>query len=69
MIQAVQSFSDFSEDNDPYQEHDCAVFVVNNKRYIFKIDYYDLNLEYGSENPVDPNLTKRALTVMLADEY
>lgn len=69
VIQAVQSFSDFSEDNDPYQEHDCAVFVVNNQRYIFKIDYYDLNLEYGSENPADPSQTKRVLTVMLADEY
>lgn len=69
VLQAVQSFTDFTEDNDPYQEHDCAVFVVNNKRYLFKIDYYDLNLEYGSENPEDPSLTKRVMTVMSADEY
>lgn len=69
VIQAVQAFSDFSEDNDPHGEHDFGAIDFQKAKIFFKIDYYDLNLEYGSENPADPSQTKRVLTVMLADEY
>lgn len=36
---------------------------------MFKIDYYDLELEYGSEDPADPEQTVRVLTVMLPSDY
>lgn len=38
-------------------------------RIYFKIDYFDENERYGSEDPGDPSKTCRVLTVMLADEY
>ena len=39
------------------------------KQIIFKIDYYDKNYEYASENPADVSKTARVLTIMLADDY
>jgi len=67
--EAVETFSAFTPDNDPYGEHDCAVVVVEGLRVIWKIDYYDRNFEYASDDPSDPAQTRRVLTIMLASEY
>ncbi len=64
---AVSAFDAFNEDNDP--EHDCAVITVEGVRVIWKIDYYDPSMKYGSEDPADPGQTRRVLTVMLAGEW
>ena len=66
ILEAVRGFDDFNSSNDPYGEHDGALFKVNNKTYFWKIDYYDHNLEYG----VDPKeeLPFRLLTIMEASE-
>lgn len=34
----------------------------------FTIDYYDLSLEWGSENPADPPVTTRVMTIMLPSD-
>lgn len=69
VVTAIRSFDAFTEDNDPHGEHDCAVLEVDGLDVMFKIDYYDLTLSSHSPNPADPSVTKRVLTVMLADEY
>jgi len=69
VLTTVARFDEFSEDNDPWGEHDCAVLTVNGRRVIFKIDYYDLELRYHSPDASDPAVTQRVLTVMLAEEY
>ena len=68
-VEAVQTHQDFSADNDPYGEHDFASFRVDGTKLFWKIDYYDAECRYGSEDPADPQQTTRVLTIMLASEY
>ena len=69
ILEKVRSFDNFTTANDPYGEHDFGSFDYKGQKIFFKIDYYDLNYEYMSENPADPTITNRVLTIMLADEY
>ena len=69
VILAVQSFSNFTKDNDPHGEHDFGSFKVEGETYFFKVDYYALDMQAGSEDAADPNVTARVLTIMRADEY
>jgi Protein of unknown function (DUF3768) len=69
VILAVQAFDQFTEDNDPHREHDFGSFEIEGETYFFKIDYYALDMDGGSEDPADPEKTTRVLTVMRADEY
>jgi Protein of unknown function (DUF3768) len=69
VLLAVQSFSNFTKDNDPHGEHDFGNFNVEGETYFFKVDYYALDMQGGSEDPADPNVTARVLTIMRADEY
>ena len=69
IIADVQIFNDFTEDNDPWGEHDFAAFNCNGRRINWKIDYYDKAMKYGSEAPSDPSVTTRVLTIMLDSEY
>lgn len=64
---AVQNFKTFTEDNDPYGEHDFGSFEVKGYKIFWKIDYYDQQLKYGTE-PLDPDC-RRVVTIMLAEEY
>lgn len=66
---AVQSYSAFSKDNDPYGEHDFGSIEVEQLKLFWKIDYYDLDLRAGSEDPANAEVTKRVLTIMLREEY
>jgi hypothetical protein len=68
-LAAVRSFNDFTPDNDPHGEHDMAFLDVEGERIYFKIDYYDPALEYHSKDPSDPGITRRILTIALAEEY
>lgn len=68
-IREIRTFNDFSEENDPRGEHDFGAFEVAEQRFFWNIDYYDPNLEFGSEDPADPTKTTRVLAIMLAEEY
>ena len=69
VLQAIQAFEDFSEDNDPHGEHDFVSVEIAGETYFAKIDYYAPGLEHGSEDPSDPAQTIRVMTIMLALEY
>jgi hypothetical protein len=66
---AVCAFDTFTPDNDPYGEHDFGAFTLDGEKLFWKIDYYDLSVHFGSNDPADPEQTTRVLTIILTDEY
>jgi hypothetical protein len=69
ILAAIRAFDQFDTDNDPYGEHDFGALTNGGDKVFFKIDYYDQRLESGSADPADPTVTRRVLTIMLAEEY
>ncbi len=69
ILALVATFDEFTKENDPYGEHDCAVVNWDGQRVLFKIDYCDLALQHHSDDPTDPKVTTRVMTVMFASEY
>jgi hypothetical protein len=78
----VETFDAFTPDNDPYGERDFGAIwqgvdgvwstwrpVDVAETVFWKIDAYDRDLRFGSEDPADPAMTRRVLTIMLASEY
>ena len=65
----VREFDDFTDDSDPYGEHDFGAFEIDGQTLFWKVDYYAKDMIHGSENPTDPDVTVRILTIMLASEY
>jgi Protein of unknown function (DUF3768) len=69
IVRAVRTFETFDPNDDPYGEHDFGAIEVSGRRIFWKIDYYDVAMAGGSNDPADPTLTTRVLTIMLAEEY
>lgn len=67
LIDEIRRFNEFSEDNDPYGEHDFGTVYWLGEKVFWKIDYYDESLRYG-RHPLDLDC-RRVMTVMLASEY
>lgn len=64
LVTALANYDGFDEDNDPHGERDMGDFELFNTALYFKIDYYDLDLKFGSEDPADTNITHRVITIM-----
>lgn len=69
IISMVQNFNDFTPSNDVYGEHDFLSIDYKGNKIFAKIYYYDLNYEFMSENPANPDITNRVLTILLSCEY
>ena len=81
----IETYDAFDEDNDPHGERDfgCLYQLGDSRwtterprlrddereRVFWKFDYYDRDLQFGSEDAANPAVTRRVLTIMLADEY
>jgi hypothetical protein len=68
-VHAVREYSAFNEGNDPYGEHDFGSFVLDGENLFWKIDYYDPLFDGHSRDPADAAVTRRVLTILLAEEY
>ena len=69
IVKTISVYDEFCHANDPYQEHDFGAFEAEGEKIFFKIDYYDNDLSGLSPDPSDPTVTKRVITIMLAEEY
>lgn len=69
ILHMVKTFDNFTTDNDPYNEHDYGSFEYDSQKIMWKIDYYDKDLKYFSEDPEDVSKTIRVMTIMLEEEY
>ena len=81
----IETYDAFDEDNDPHGERDFGtIYQLGDGRWtterpracddelervFWKLDYYDRELMFGSEDAANPAVTRRVLTIMLADEY
>ena len=69
LLRTVRDFERFDRDNDPHGHRDLGAFEFEGVRCLWKIDYYDRDLAFGSEDPADPLKTTRVLTILRADEW
>lgn len=69
VIRKVHTHACFPPDDDPHGERDFGVITLDGVRVWFKIDYYDRDRVFGSDDPSDPDRTRRVLTILLPDEW
>jgi hypothetical protein len=69
IVKTIAVYDDFCHENDPHEEHDFGAFEADGQVMFFKIDYFDATLSYHSADPADPSVTRRVITIMLAEEY
>ena len=68
-VAIAQTFTDFTEDNDPHGEHDFFGFEFAGENFFWKCDYYDKEMQFGSDDPSNTDKTTRVATLMLASDY
>jgi hypothetical protein len=52
----------------PSGEHDFGNFELTGQTFFWKTVYYDVAVEFGSEDPANPAKITHVLTIMLASE-
>lgn len=69
IFDAIMLCDSFCYDSDPYGERDFGSIKIEGHTIFWKIDYYSNDMSQGSPDPSDPSVTKRIITIMLAEEY
>ena len=68
ILRAVSRFDKFTPGNDPWGEHDFGQVTIDGVPYFWRIDAYDVDLQWGSPDPTDETVTRRILTLMTAED-
>ena len=66
---ALANYNGFDAENDPHGGRDFGDLTLFATDLLWKIDYYDLDLKFGSDDPADPSITSRVLTVMTTTDW
>src|SRR4051794_17907270 len=69
IFDAITHYDNFSRDSDPHGEGDFGSIKIDGHTIFFKVDYFSQDMTQGSPDPSDPSVTKRILTIMMAEEY
>ncbi|TNF15482.1 MAG: DUF3768 domain-containing protein [Rhodobacteraceae bacterium] len=69
LTRCVAAFDGFNADSDPQGWHEMGVIDFQGTTVWFKLDLYDVDYQYGSPEPSDPEQTRRVLTLLLPSEY
>ena len=69
LAETLAVYDEFDADGDPHGERDFGTLTLFGADTIWKVDYYDAAMEFVSDDPANPNVTNRVLTVMLAQEW
>ena len=81
----IETYDAFDEDNDPHGERDFGTIYQlgdgrwtterprlrddERERVFWRLDYYDRAMRFASVDAANPAITRRVLTIMLAEEY
>ena len=65
-LRAVQAFTAFTPDNDPYGEHDFGFFKAAGHEFFWKIDLYEDPVVKDEQGPAQGHSRPH---LMLAEEY
>ena len=72
LMEKVINFTDFTEENDPWEDHSFGRVEADGAAIFWKIDLYDTAYTYGATMPdcaCDPDQTRRVLTLYLPSEH
>jgi len=68
-LRQVGTFEAFNEDADPDHLHEMGVIEIETLTVWWKIDLYDLDYHFGSDDPDNPDQTRRVLTILFPSDY
>jgi hypothetical protein len=68
ITQRIQSLAAATLDVEPSADLDSGSFECVGKTILWKIEFFDIQLRFSSPNPADEWVTRRVITVMLAEE-
>ena len=69
VLRGVRDFHEFTPENDPWMNRDFGDVTVGQTKVFWKIDLYDENYRYGTDDPENLAVTRRELNLFLAEEY
>lgn len=69
LMAALANYTGFDADNDPHGERDFGDLTLFGADLIWKVDYYDREMQFGSDDPANPDVTTRVMTIMRASDW
>lgn len=72
LLNAVINFQDWTEENDPWEDHSFGRVEAHGTAIFWKIDLYDTDYTFGATMPecaTDPEQVRRVLTLYLPSEH